>query len=141
MGEARYYLKALFPEDISEELEEQITEFIMEGQAANDWWQAHRGCPEPQRFWDRFTVKFPVVTEYLGDLVGGDCNNELAGMLDFGNKNELEDIEIFGYELLYSCTCWHFASWNTFAAFLEQKFGAYRVNWLSDEYLDPYSCL
>lgn len=141
MGEATYYLKALFPEDISEELEEQITEFIKEGQTAYEWWQNHRMCPEPQRFWDRFTVKFPVVTEYLGDLVGGGCNNELSGMLDFGDDNELENIEINDYELIYSCTCWHFASWDRFATFLQQKFGAETVNWLSEEDIDPFELL
>jgi hypothetical protein len=145
MGEATYYLKARFREDISPDLQEQITNFIKEGQAAYKWWQEHRGCPDPTRFWKQFAVKFPVVTEYLGDTVGGDCNNGLAGVLSFGEEKDIDTIAFTrrvvisppfvrtSYVFQYSAYVWHLASWDEFATFLEQKFGASRVNWLSDE--------
>jgi len=141
MGEAIYYLKAHFPGKITWELKQQLTAFVREGQAANEWWREHRGCPTPEAFWERFVEKFPTIAEYLGSLVGGNCDNALAGVLDFGEEYDLDALEFDGTEFRYHCTCWHFASWNPFAAFLRSKFGAIRVNWMSDEYMDPFDAL
>lgn len=140
MGEATYYIRAMFPEEIDEELAERITNFVEEGQAAHEWWQQHRGCDSWGKFWDRFSEKFPLVTKYLGELVGGDCNNAPAWELNFGRKEDLDILPIaFQWdEFQYSCECWHFASWERFAEFLKTEFGALRAGWVSDEELDPY---
>lgn len=141
MGEAMYYIKARFSKELTRDQEEQLTNFIVEGQAAHDWWQDHRHCPDAGAFWKRFAEKFPHVTVYLGDLVGGDCNNALAGVLDFGCEDDLEALEFDYLEFRYHCECWHFATWDRFTEYLKTRFAATSASWLSDEDMDPFDAL
>lgn len=157
MGEATYYVKARFKDQAAAEAAlPGIKRFLSEGIEAQDWWQRNRGMEhDGQRaaFWDQFKAKFPMVVKYLESfhagcgggehcLVGGDCNNDLAGFLDFGGcEDDLDAVEVHGDELVYSATVWHFARWDPFVAFLESKFGATETGWVSDEYLDPYDSI
>ena len=148
MGEAQYYLKAEGC-DTPEKLDS-INAFIAEGQKAEDWWQNHRLCegtkPESPlkdrgEFWVQFKARFPTVYEMLEGihLAEGDCNNALAGKIDFG----AEDERARGADgtLYFDALVWHFADWNVLANFLEKKFELTEVRWLSDEYTDIYDLL
>lgn len=151
MGEATYYLKA---DNCTEEALENIKKFIIEASEAQDYWQDHRDMEiagKREKFWLEFGEKFPLVSKYLkqtkdGDtmLYGGDCNNNLAGYMDFGNTDdgELEDnLELHDEELRYNAYVWHFADWNGFANFLKSEFGLTKVRWISDEYMNPFDVL
>jgi hypothetical protein len=149
MGEATYYLKAYFnSNDDAKRAMVQITPLIEQGIEAQDWWQDHRGMDESERpeFWKQFSERFPAVTEYLGEtrsrnsLVGGDCNNELAGELDFGSDSDIESLMLNGSEIWYCGYVWHFADWTRLAdAFY--RAGAVKVNWISDENMNPFDTI
>jgi hypothetical protein len=146
MGEATYHLRAEFGVPISDELLERIQAFVAEGIKAGDWWRDHRSWDKPETlgiFWEQFTKNFPVVTKYLGAAVGGNCNNALAGLIDFGNSEEEVTCRVGLYpsELVFSAYVWHFADWDPFCAFLKSHFGALRAGWLSDEYVNDLSPL
>jgi hypothetical protein len=82
---------------------------------------------------------------------GGDFNNELAGFLNFGCEDDIENLEfvedytdedgtVVG-ELKYSAMVWHFADWDGFAHFLHREFGLKNVRWVSDEDVNPFDAL
>ncbi len=140
MGEARYSLTAKFAS--AEELEakkDAILAFFDEGAEAENFWQNCRGLarlesPEsPDKFWPAFTEKFPNVSMMIADLVGGDCNNALAGELDFPPIDD-RTFETDGNLLYVDGTVWHLCSWNRLCKFLKQHFGAKSATWESDEY-------
>jgi hypothetical protein len=153
MGEAVYYLKARFEsrEDVERAMPQVVT-LIKQGIEAQEWWQEHRNMEQDDRpaFWKEFVERFPAVTEYLGEtghstfrnsIVGGDCNNELSGELDFGcDESDLESIMICGNEIWYSALVWHFADWTRLAESF-YRFGAKRVGWISDEDMNPYNVI
>ena len=157
MGEATYYLKAWFKDQAAAKAAlPGIKRLISEGIEAQDWWQQHRGMEregDRAQFWEQFEAKFPMTVKYLESfragrcggkhsLLGGDCNNDLAGFLDFGGReDDVENVILEGIELRYSATVWHFAHWDPLVAFLELEFGAEETGWVSDEYLDPYDSI
>ena len=142
MGEARYYMKVYFQteQDVLQNLPK-IMAFWEEGIKAEDWWQTHRG-ESSAIFWAAFEQEFPLVSEMLrqANLFGGDCNNDLAGHLDFGDSGDY-CIEEAGNSILINATVWHFANWDIQKAFILHEFQALAVNWLSDEYLNPFDLL
>ena len=119
---------------------EAINDFIKEGQRAEDWWQENRGSDQGE-FWPKFKEFFPLVYEMLDDiqLAGKDCNNALAGTIDFGSESEQAGCD--AGTLYFDALVWHFADWNILAHFLEKKFGLTNARWLSDEYVDEYDLL
>jgi hypothetical protein len=158
MGECFYYLKAY---GCKKEEVEKIRNFILEGGEAEVWWQDHRDYerkvdPEKTRevFWKEFDVKFPMVSKYLKFIKkhGGDCDNNLAGLIDFGTDEDVEDYFdfiddytdddgiVYG-ELRYSANVWHFADWDGFAEFLQKEFGVKEVKWVSEEDMNPFDLL
>lgn len=143
MGEATYYLKARFNSagELSSKMGE-IKDFFEQGCNAEDYWQTNRD-KKPSEFWPTFKQEFPLIVEYLGDkFVGGDCNNDLAGVLNFGSEEDVDHaLRHEGAILYYSAYTWHFANWDKIANFLEKYFGAVATNWLSDEHLNPFDCL
>jgi hypothetical protein len=160
MGEATYYLKARYPDvPAAETAATQFRVLIREGVRAADFWQAHRGDADRAAFWQGFGEQFPLVADYLrldaeptqgevsiggatpGPLFGGDHNNALAGHLDFGNEGDEDNVSVDGFGepvLRYSATVWHFAEWDSLAAWLRRVTGATAVAHLSDEYADPF---
>lgn len=151
----------------NEEAEKQfnwIKTFIEEGINAHEWWQKYRFVdsedlkhipnitpenndpPDSQptnriEFWIMFRSKFLNVYEYLGNLVYKDCNNSLAGNLNFGEPCDLENLVRDDNIILYSAECWHFANWQNFADFIKTKTNADKVAWVSEEDLDPFECI
>ncbi|KYC52813.1 MAG: hypothetical protein AMQ22_00604 [Candidatus Methanofastidiosum methylothiophilum] len=145
MGEAVYYIKARFEsEEKLNKLYPKIEKFINQGIEAYDWWQDNRGMErsgEREKFWNEFQNKFPMIYAYLGDLAGKDCGNALAGHLDFGNEGDVEhSLCMSGPILTYSSLVWHFADWTRFANALKE-IGALKVDWISDECMDPFELL
>jgi len=148
MGEAIYYLKA---DNCTEEALENIKKFIIEASEAQDYWQDNREMEiagNRSEFWIGFGEKFPLTSKYLkqtkdGDtmLYGGDCNNDLAGYLDFGDNENADNLELCDENLRYHACVWHFANWNGFANFLKSEFGLKKVRWISDEYMNPFDVL
>jgi hypothetical protein len=142
MGEATYYMKARFVV-LNEEKKEEIKKFFIEGSRAEDFWQDNRG-KEPSWFWKEFSEKFPEVTDYLlsQDGIGNDCNNSLAGLLDFGDEDTIDSqMEFEGNIMRYSAYVWHFANWDPLCGFLIKRFGASICDWLSDEYVNYFDLL
>lgn len=153
MGEATYYFKARFKSQADAEAAlPRVKRLISEGIEAQDYWQDHRGMEREGKraeFWKEFKKKFPVITKYLESyrvgccghehfLVDGDCNNDLAGQLDFGShQDDADNAEVHGSEIHYNATVWHFSHWDGFMQFLKSEFGAVKTGWLSDEYVDP----
>ncbi len=137
MGEATYYLKARIP-GLTDDKVEEIREFFAEGYRASEFWHGHRDGG-PQDFWPDFKAKFPLVSDYLAELLDSPDNNALAGILDFGLEEgqRLEDTVWSEGDWLYaSAYVWHFASWDRLLAFLKTKWGAVEGGWLSDEYAE-----
>jgi hypothetical protein len=145
VGEATYHLRAEFAQPISEDLLDRIDQFIVEGINANDWWQRRRDWERMglrDTFWGEFTHLFPVVTKFLGDKVGGGCDNDLTGW-DFGSDPDDSPPRIgrTPNELIYSAVVWHFSDWDPFCTFLKTHFGAIKAGWVSDEYVGDLSPL
>ena len=156
MGEADYYLKAVFPsnESLATALPE-IKKFLLEGIAAHEWWQEHRDLEfkgARRTFWNHFRAWYPRVYEYLqgSGHADGDCNNELAGVLKFGTVDNLNEFFQKHYPddkpyvttvhwFLYEANVWHLATWDFFCNHLKRKFGATCARWISSEDIEPYS--
>jgi hypothetical protein len=146
MGEATYYFKA---DNGNLEKLTRIKAFFSEGMKAENYWQNNRDLETTGhrlQFWETFVNAFPLVSKYLDSigLYDRDCNNDLAGHLDFGYDGE-HDLENFYLtntgEIGYSATVWHFADWNGLMNFLESEFGLTNTRWISDEYIDPFDLL
>src|ERR1700726_983197 len=92
MGMAMYYLKARFAsEKAACKALPRIQAFLEQGKKAEAWWQAHRdqkGKRKQQAFWRSFRRRFPQVQLYLGSRRDCDCNNGLAGVLQFGDRHD-----------------------------------------------------
>jgi hypothetical protein len=136
MGEACYYIKGY---NCSKETFEKIKEFFLEGSKAEDWWQEHRGIDREGKrgeFWSEFEQNFPLVTKYMKfrKLFGKDCNNDLAGELDFGTEEDIGDsMYLDEDEFRYSAVIWHCATWDGIANYLKKEFGLKNVRWISEE--------
>ena len=150
MGEATYYCKIFFdtPQEAQAALPK-IKKFITEGIEAEDFWHSRRDDNYDDNtrkiFWSDFEQKFPEVSNYLratiiqdGEneatpLFGGDCNNRLAGLLDFGTPGDDEYVDIDGNAICYAAYVWHFAAWDPWLDFVQKRYGAQRYSWVSDE--------
>ncbi len=102
-----------------------------------------------KKFWDTFKKKFPLVTEMLeltityGHVDGvwknktpvmtTDPRNSLSGHINFGHEKDIDRLGTDDDVLSFSNEVWHFANWDSLATFLEKKFGAIKVNWISEE--------
>lgn len=160
MGEATYYMKVTFDsQEKAAKAIEGIASFFEEGMKAYNWWQAHRNLPQ-EEFWKGFGERFPQTSEYLksfsrknfgateleegAPVFGGDNNNNLAGLLDFGSDDDdwREWCQNTRSAILtYSATVWHFADWQPLANFIAKKFDADHVSWISDEDVSPFELL
>lgn len=152
MGEAVYYLKA---NGCTLKMFKKIKKFMREGSHAEDWWQHHREYERGiggnrVKFWEQFDAKFPLVSKYLKfiNLHGKECNNDLAGHLDFGywsdkkgDDSDEKNLVFEDDELRYHALVWHFADWDGLASFLTKEYGLTNVRWISDEYSDPFDSL
>ena len=137
MGECNYSIVANFKGRLSDKKKQAIKEFFAEGIKAETYWQKNRG-ETPDRFWPGFTFRFPVVSEYLRTCaeinVGGECNNALAGLLDFGSSEEDLDnhMNFSSRQVTYEALVWHMANWGPLAKFMKVKFDAETV-WVGSE--------
>jgi len=92
-----FYFKFRFgnAEKFSFQLEE-LKKFINEGYKAYEFWQDNRDKFKdlPRRFWEKFEIQFPQIKEFLESIgkFGGDCNNTLAGILEFPTPEASEKI-------------------------------------------------
>lgn len=157
MGSCVYYLKAY---GCKESDVEKIKSLLFELYEAENFWQDSRGIYEESKklpqdvFWSEFENKFPNVSKYLKFIkkFGKDSNNALAGYLDFGTDDDIEDSLYitsnytdksgvdYG-ELRYSAEVWHMSDWTGFAKFLKKEFGLKRVNWVSEEDMNPFDLI
>lgn len=145
MGSATYYLKARFVNPEAD-LDLKLRSFLKEGADAEEYWQSNRGMDKERRqeFWSGFEDRFPSVYQmlHMQKLAGGDCNNALAGKLDFGESESIEDnFDLQGQVLQFSAYVWHFADWDILCDFLKTEFGATAAEWLSDEYVCYFDML
>ena len=145
MGTATYYLKA---NNGTPEKMEQIRQFFLEGCKAEEYWQTNRDMDDGKRvsFWMPFKKQFPVVSKYLAFIkrLDGDCNNELARVLAFGDKEDIQEnfaINVERKEICYHAEVWHFADWDVLVQFLESEYGLKNARWISDEYIKPFDLL
>lgn len=155
MGEARYYTKIFFdtPQDAQKAFPK-IQKFFKQGFKAYDFWQKRQETENRDKLWDQIDKKFPEVGNYLRTVqyknfntgefeiaYGNDPDNALAGLLDFGDKNEIKLMRVVDNAIWYSAYVWHFADWNPILNFIRKRYGALRTEWLSDEYIDPFDLL
>lgn len=159
MGEAVYYMKVTFEKrEWAEEVLPQLIELFREGYQACEWWQNNRRMTK-EKFWPQFEEKFPQISEYLKrvrkqdlysddkdvkPLFGGDCNNALAGNLDFaGGADDPDEWSLHPDRavMTYSSEVWHLADWEPIAEFIRRKFNPVRVTWISDEDVSPFELL
>jgi hypothetical protein len=144
MGTATYYLKA---NGCTKEKFEGIKAFFHEGVRAEEFWQNNRDMENQNKrenFWGTFAVHFPIVSKYLDSLglYDRDCNNDLAGHLDFGYHNAVDEMKCDEYGILwFNAEVWHFAEWDGLCRFLESEYGLENARWISDEYINPYDLL
>jgi hypothetical protein len=146
MGTATYYLKA---NNGTPEKMKQIRKFFLEGCKAEEYWQTNRDHIDDGKrvsFWMPFKKQFPTVSKYLAFIkrLDGDCNNELAGVLDFGCKEDIQENFAFNAEreeIWYYAEVWHFADWDVLIRFLENEYGLKNVRWISDGYIEPFDLL
>lgn len=136
MGSCYYFIKARF--DNAEQSLPKLRSFFEEGIKAEGWWQQHRGMEREGKraeFWQGFKTEFPQIYDYLTrtKLADGDCNNQLAGQLDFGREDELDNLRMEEGVISHTTECWHFADWDPLADYLKQKFGATHVAWINEE--------
>jgi len=140
MGEAGYYLTARWnTHDDLDAQKDRITAFLDEGVKAQDWWQEHRRM-DAEPFFKEFESKFPTVFKYLQTCIKlEDPNNEPARVLNFPDEDV--NLKFANGWMSLSGIVWHLADWDPFRDFLKSEFGAEAAGWVSDEYLDPWSCI
>ncbi len=142
MGEAFYYLKLQFEtNDSAKEILPILQEFFKEGVDSYFFWQRNRKMEDDGRrkaFWKRFKLKFPLVCEYLGDLVEGNCHG-MVGLLDFGDseRDVDNDMQVHQNEIWYNAWIWHCANWEPLINFLKYKFKALKGGWVSEKFFEP----
>ncbi len=147
MGEAIYYMKVYCKsEKEAEALLPKLQAFFEEGRQAEDYWQENRDEKKSREdFWKEFAERFPLVTEYVNTIreAGGDKNNSLAGNLDFGEEDSIQNMSLGEPSVIYyNSMVWHFAQWDPLADFIKVKFSEVeKVAWLSDEYMQPFDLL
>ena len=73
-----------------------------------------------------------MVADYLSDKAGGDCDQALLGLLEFGKEDTIE-IDHDGVFFKYKAEVWHGADWTPLGEFVKRKFGALGFAWIGDE--------
>ncbi len=136
MPTAIYYLKVRFETaEAAAAALPAIRAFVHEGVQAFGWWRANRAMEskgERRAFWLRFRGLFPDVHDYLADKAGGNCDEALLGLLEFGSPDRTE-LECDGRFLRYKAEVWHGADWTPMGEFLKRRFGALGFAWIGDE--------
>lgn len=161
MGMCLYAIKARFPNDQLKKVFPQIVEFWKQGDAAFNWYQENRSrCGEnpklisfrakKEAYWAEFGAHFPLVAEMLKGVkddghVNGklykqvpvltiDPDNALSGHIEFGaDKDPWERLSCEGNILYFQDEMWHFGDLTPLAKYLQKKFGALKVRWISEE--------
>lgn len=155
MGRSTYYCKIFFDSNQSaEQALPKINAFLKQGVNANDFWQYHRDQSNRDEFWVDFDSNFPEIGNYLRTVqvrsfadgkvrpaFGGDHDNDLAGLLDFGDESDIDRMSVHGNIIRYSAYVWHFADWDPMLDFIKRRYGAERYTWLNDEYVDYFDLL
>lgn len=138
MGECMHWLRAEFPDAVTDDLQAQVEGFVQEGVAAERFWGASRFDQKvsPFAFWTEFRDRFPQVYQYLGDFAGCDeWERQLAGQMSFSEcatlASEPEPVLVYraGVELFIEGNVWHLARWDGLASYLITHFGAQRAVW------------
>jgi len=140
MGSCYYYLRASFKSPLTRKQSHNIKSFLIEVSKAEDFWQDNRGT-DPSVFWPKFNKLFPDASRYLVsqniNTTNGDCNNNIAGCLEAGWTNQIEDyvnaIQAGQTEVHYSAEVWHLCSWEPLAKWFKKEFGATKATWFSEE--------
>jgi hypothetical protein len=155
MGEATYYCKIFFDSNQSaEQALPKIKAFLKQGVQAADFWHKYRDTTNHEKFWQDVDREFPEIGNYLRTAevtsfhdkkvrpaFGGDHDNDLAGLLDFGDESDIDRMSVYGNIIRYSAYVWHFADWDPMLDFIKRRYGAERYTWLSDEYVDYFDLL
>ena len=143
MGEAGYYLIAVFDDEKSAETAMNYAKYILMDLAKfeEDWQniRMNRAMPVKERH-KMLLKKHPLTAKYikLPRPVESDRSmNYLAGECEMDKDFELEregnQIRLYAY-------VWHMASWDNVRD-LFYKLGAKVVDWMSDEYVDIFDIL
>ena len=144
MGEAMYYCKLFYKTKwAAKDALPVVQDYFRQGAAAYEFWQTNRS-QAPSKFWPEFEKQFPEVVRYLAsaELRDGDCNNKLAGMLDFGSINDVESsFSLQGREIWYRAEVWHFANWGPMLMWICNHTEADSYGWVSDEYTEPFDLI
>jgi len=143
LGEATFYLKAEFPDEEAAEKALGVIKEILQD-VADCWeeWQEIRDELDKsvKERHERLMSNHPLAARFLR-LPEPDESDEfmnyLAGYLEITH-----DFELFrkGNVLFLYDTVWHLGSWDNIAE-LFAKFGAKRVGWISDEWIDLASMI
>jgi len=163
MGECNYYLKARFATDAkARDAVPRLVALLAEGEQAYDYWQntrrqqdqarrpSQRQSPQEQQqiaaqFWSVFQARFPLVCDYLGDLVGiEDWSNGLAGQLgslvDPQHKRRGDPSSSLvcreSLLLLRLNGIWHCSKMRLLEEFCKDELGAVAVGSVSEEEFD-----
>ena len=141
MGEATYYCKMKFK---SEELAvvhyPTVKKFFSEGIAAKEFWKTNWGMLS-EEFWPEFKKRFPLISEYITNTFPEvDNGNGLAGLLNFGGEDDIENLEVNGNEIWYYAYVWHFANWEGMLSFICKKVVA-EFLWVDADDIEPFDCL
>ena len=131
------YLKARLASTIAaEQALSAFRSFLLQAIESNLWWRAHRdleGRGQRTEFWQQFQTRFPDVFAYLGSMTGGDCDQALLGLLEFGSE-QTNELYVEGPLLFFKAAgLWQCADWDLLAAFLKSRFGAEGVAWIGDD--------
>lgn len=129
MGECFYYLKARFPNTISNELRDELTSFF------EDLIEVSHN----KTFNNKVNIEkdFPLVAKFEKTLPP-----TLDGCLCYGyNRDDIDGLWIEDNVLKYSAEVWHFADWSYLGPFLKSQFGAIDYKCMSEEENDYGLCL
>jgi len=139
MGEATFYLKAVFKdEETAKAVFEQFKPLLEDLVEAYEFWQRNRG-KMPVRKLVKILSQRPswVLVRNKAKVIEEDDKwlNFLAGELEMAPDFQLE---LEGNQILLSCYVWHLATWDGIADWLRMQGG--KAGWVSDEWFrDPSS--
>jgi hypothetical protein len=148
VGECNYYLQARFVSpQVAEEALPKLVSLLGQGQEAYDYRQGSRDIikpagkrPTPKEFWTHFQEAFPLVTRYLGKLVGiENWNIGLAGQLGCLVRSDAQRAHLQRQGDVLRLTLrdiWHCTEMDRLERFFTAELGALVVNWASEERLE-----
>jgi hypothetical protein len=144
VGECNYYLKARF-RDAAAEARPRLAALLAEGERAHRYWQDARQGDEPATsaddFWVEFRERFPLTTNYLGELAGvEDWDDGLVGHLGSlvdpeptrpdpsATLNQDDDLLLLQLNMI-----WHFSEMELLERYCFLELDALAVGSISDE--------